>query len=366
MAITNTASVGRTATRFEPFFLKQKHSFKSEKGQTASDRASLKKKNHYLDYKERPPWLQLQINTAFSSLASVSASQWDHNGKPRYNICQINEHALMKKLIKKGYKEGQRKFWALDVGGGDFQWSQALSNFINKDPEIPKDIKVHIIAVGAEGYSGASVEKTKLCKIHNFGIFKIEEIVEELKKKGFNLENKIDLIVSSWCFRHLVDPVGTFLQTRSLLRPQTGFLLMDGFLFLEEQQGVGDVGTSQMTQLALDTGDSFLTRNYIKFINHYVFQKLNIEPCQLPMRYLCTIPVGKKWSIQSKLMLKFHRESQEKDQSECCLLEKVFDSSILSANRGGGNDKKLYDWLMKNNLLEGEPLQWRSLQKDKA
>ena len=64
-----------------------------------------------------------------------------------------------------------------------------------------------------------------------FNQFKIENISDELAKRGFNLENKVDLVVSNWTLRHLVDPFGTLKQIYGFLTPTGGKFLSNGFLF---------------------------------------------------------------------------------------------------------------------------------------
>lgn len=51
--------------------------------------------------------------------------------------------------------------------------------------------------------------------------------LREIQK--MNLPNQIDYATSSWCFRHLVDPAGTLVQTYNLLTPETGIFHGDGF-----------------------------------------------------------------------------------------------------------------------------------------
>jgi hypothetical protein len=46
------------------------------------------------------------------------------------------------------------------------------------------------------------------------------------------LENNVDLIVSRFSLRHMIDPIGTMLQAYDLLKPNTGLILTDDFSFL--------------------------------------------------------------------------------------------------------------------------------------
>ena len=43
------------------------------------------------------------------------------------------------------------------------------------------------------------------------------------------LENNVDLIVSRFSLRHMIDPIGTMLQAYDLLKPNTCLILTDDF-----------------------------------------------------------------------------------------------------------------------------------------
>lgn len=53
----------------------------------------------YLDFTQRPSNLQDKISIVFNQLANKENSEWLYNGSEKYQICQIDEHGLMKKII---------------------------------------------------------------------------------------------------------------------------------------------------------------------------------------------------------------------------------------------------------------------------
>lgn len=89
-----------------------------------------------------------------------------------------------------------------------------------------------------------SITDSKECKevtwtegnitLHQLHQFKIENIDEEIAKRGFDLKEKLDLIVSRWTLRHLIDPFGTLTKIYDLLNPSKGKLIANGFLFKYE------------------------------------------------------------------------------------------------------------------------------------
>ncbi len=92
-----------------------------------------------------------------------------------------------------------------------------------------KHFHIFSLTGGKECVNG--VQENGCVTHYQFNQFKIENIDEELAKLGFNLKGKVDLIISDWTLRHLVDPFGTLKRMYSLLTPKQGMLLSNGFLF---------------------------------------------------------------------------------------------------------------------------------------
>jgi hypothetical protein len=265
----------------------------------------------------------------------------------------------MKKIIQEGALKGRKEFYALDIGAGNFQWGKGLADFIDKQTDLPKDIKVHITNVRGERNLGKRTIETDRCKIYNLGAFKVEEIFEQFKEQGLDLEGKIDLAVSHWCFRHLVDPVGTALQVCQLLR-RNGFFFVDGFFFLRNQEKMSDNrGNEAMTQLFLDMKAPFLTRNIdcVRSLNHFVLRKPGASDCRLPIRYLDVEEIGDNWQVGSQCVTRFQRDPQEEDKEGFRL-----PSGSTSHGHHLYGDKALFDWLKSNELLHRKEDVWRPLQ----
>lgn len=309
----------------------------------------------FLDWKERPQSIQKDISSAFDVLSSQNVSGWGaYNGQEKYEIAQVDEHKLMAKIIKKS--PNRKEFFALDIGAGNFHWGKSLADYLEAQNDLEESVKVHIFSIRGEKYSGENIIEGKRCKNYNFGAFKVEELFNEFKRNGIDLENKIDLLVSRWSFRHLVDPVGTFAQAYNLLRPKEGFLFIDGFMFLNQDDDLlTRDNNARMTQLFIDTKAPFLTRDYFSghSLKHFVLQRLDETPCQLPMKYLGTETVdGRGWQIGSNRISLFEREPQELDQEGFYSSESIY--TVL------GN-KKIFDCLKRNrlfsNFTEWQPLQ---------
>ncbi len=321
----------------------------------------------YFDWTQRPESLQGVITKCYEQLANNPHGRWSlYNGKKNYEICGVNEYALMKDIILKAPFH-QQEFYALDIGAGDFQWGHGLAAFIDAQTDLPNDISVHIIGVKGEAYLEEKVITTKRCIIHKLGAFKIEELFASFIETGLEVESNVDLIVSRWCFRHLADPVGTFAQAYNLLRPGSGYLLIDGFFFLYEGQKLnhGD-GNMCMTQLFLDTKAPFLTQsmNPGYSLNQFILQSADAEPCSLPMQYLSIEVIEdtvKKWGVNSRTVTRFQRQPQESDREKhrlpCLHPEEIHYVY---------GDKNIFDHLQDNGLFVDSNREWRSLKKNET
>jgi ankyrin repeat protein len=309
----------------------------------------------YLCWRDRTAEINNSISRAFQAIVSNTQSSWGlFNGSDIYDIGGVKEQKLMRKLIQEASLEN-KDFYALDIGAGNYQWGRALAQYLNARKDLPKDITVHIIGICGETHLEKAVTELGRCKLYEFGQFQIEKLMDEFQKRGLELANKVDLVVSSWCFRHLVDPVGTFAQAYDLLRPKTGHFLLDGFFFLHENEKMIDSldFNGRMTRLCLETRAPFLTRNYnsTRSLNHFILNKPDDQPCHLHKQYLGVEDPGWGWQIGSETVTRF-KELKENDVEVTPLLWK-------GDYRG---DKDMYERLRQNGLLHSSDLVWGPLQ----
>lgn len=308
----------------------------------------------YLCWKGRTSEINHSISSAFQARVRHTESRWGlFNGSDAYNIGGIKEHKLMRKLIREAPE--CKDFYALDIGAGNYQWGRELAEYLNAKKDIPEDATIHIIGIRGETNLDKAVTELGQCKLYEFGQFQIEMLMDEFQVRGLQLANKVDLVVSRWCFRHLVDPVGTFTQAYDLLRPKAGHLLLDGFFFLHENEKMHDESldfNERMIRLCLETRAPFLTRyyDYTRSLDHFILRKPDDHPCRLHKQYL-EIENIKGWQIGSKAVTRF-KELKESDVETPPLLHE-------GEYRG---DKNMYEWLRQNGLLHRSDLMWGPLQ----
>ncbi len=308
----------------------------------------------WLNWAQRPDSTKEGIDKSHAHLKKMNVSGWGvHNGDASYSLAGVFELPLLKKTILDAYPT-RKEFYVLDIGAGNFQWNQAVAEFIEAQNDLPKDIKVHII--GIRGERGRHVYETDRCKIYNLGAFKVEELFAKFKEEGLDLVGKLDIVISRWCFRHLNDPVGTLQQIFNLLRPKTGYLILDGFIFLrnEESMNGGIDFNHSMTQLLIDMKIPFLTQSIqlMRSLNQFIIRRPDATECRIPMSYVDTECVGDGWQIGSQNVTRFQRKPQPEDKEEFRLYG---DSQILSG------DKQLYEHLKQNGVLNRDNLTWSPL-----
>ncbi|MBS0290172.1 MAG: ankyrin repeat domain-containing protein [Proteobacteria bacterium] len=306
-----------------------------------------------LDWRDRPSEINSAILSAWSALNNDSQSNWGcFNGRDAYESCGIKQHELVKSIIKNNPEK--KEFYVLDIGAGNFQFGNALAEFLNSASDLPKDVKVNIISIRGESNLNPEVKELGICKVFELGAFKIENLIEEFTARDFDLNKKLDLIVSNWCFRHLVDPVGTFLQAYSLLRPGSGLLNMDGFLYTRGCKGklTDDSLFSRefhqfehnMFSLLLDTKAPFLIcevdGNWS--LSQFLLKRPNESECQLPLSYktLNKEVYSKGTQVGSCCITEFNELK----------LDIRFITSSYSTNNLTGN-KDLYDFLIEHDLV---------------
>jgi len=101
-----------------------------------------------LDWRDRPPAIQEEIDKAWDNIKDDSDSQWLHNGSGfgLYKLASLNEFLILKSIIREQYPE-RKEFYVLDIGAGEFAFTRTMIYQINNDRELPKDIIVHVIGV---------------------------------------------------------------------------------------------------------------------------------------------------------------------------------------------------------------------------
>jgi SAM-dependent methyltransferase len=344
----------------------------------------------HLDWTKRPTEIVEKISILYQDINSrnIDAMRWGvYRGSNNYHLLEIEDQKLIKKIILHAPHE-QSEFYFLDIGAGDFSWSVNVESFIRINPLICKGKTFHIISMVGETVTDRTEEETLSKRVYNycrslfssdakinqyrFGSFKIEEIHLELTRRGLDLENRVDLIVSRYCFRHLVDPMGTFAQTYNLLKPRSGLALMDSFVYDFETASPQNT-LSRMIQILRLTKSPFLIRSAkaTRTVSQFILKRDSDRPCLLPIDYhsINTNPkIGRSFDAASSCICIYKKTSSEDDSwvsdynSWCdfaCFCDKIL-----------YGDKNLFDFLNENefdfgrNGVLNQKLLWDEIPED--
>lgn len=240
----------------------------------------------YLKIEDRPEEVKAAITRTFDVISDDTSSTWgSYNGVSCYSLIG-DDHLVAQKIIQ-GAPKDQTEFFFLDIGAGDFEWGRALVKFLNSK-DFGRKFTAHIMGVRGERLFlfDSQEGRNGSCILYERGNFQIENIGSILKNDCNGKFSKFDLIVSRWTFRHLVDPVGTFVQTYDLLRPGTGMFFGDGFFFQDKakpEEGKEDL----MLTLLHQTQAPFLKRSFDlgRSLHPFVIQRKDSESLKLPMSY---------------------------------------------------------------------------------
>jgi len=192
--------------------------------------------NTGLSASNRPEILTHAIDEAFQQLSKLSHSSWIYNGiKDSYRLFNgRDEYQFIKQIILNN--TGQKEFLFLDLGAGLFGFSEYICEKLERDKEIPEDIKVNFVSVRGESSDEPyKVITSKKCAQYQLSAFPIEQLesafqrIKEAHPDFPQIEGKVDFSISKMTFLHLVDPLGTLMQAYQLLKPETGYLICDGF-----------------------------------------------------------------------------------------------------------------------------------------
>lgn len=259
--------------------------------------------------------LRQEIDKAFELVKKEEASNWLYNGDDAsYRLFnRINEYDFVKNLILQANKSDQREFIFVDLGAGNFKLSESICQQLEQDPDLPEQLMVHFVSVRGEStYKSLFTDPnyqtkrgTKTLQYHLYG-FHLENLVEAFAKIQERhphfpeLLSRVDFMVSSMTFLHLVDPLGTLVQAYDLLAPQGGTFILDGFAcpfgtdkslpeLIDTKHTLQPQGN--LYQLLLASNALFLAspRAMVQDFHQFMIKRTSDEPLRLPVQYAKTI-----------------------------------------------------------------------------
>lgn len=250
----------------------------------------MKNTHQHLSYKDRPEELKVVVENSFKAVSQDTVSSWGiYNGSVQYNLFGNNsEYKILDKYVCSSMK---KEFYVLDIGAGNFQFSNALVKHIQANSIYNQKI-VHIFSIRGELNKDIEVINHSNIFQYNFGSFAIENIECEFIKRGFDMKGKIDFAVSHFTFLHFADPLGTFVQVFDLLN-ENAILTTDTFRYNIKSTGDNLIAedkyssTLMLAGFLIDMGHKVLLhdcssgRSYPRI----AVKKCNNKDLEIPLEY---------------------------------------------------------------------------------
>jgi len=242
------------------------------------------KKNKTLG--SRPEKVQAAVNEAFDKIKEKSIESWLYNGQSCYWLLGFHDEDLLRNLALEN--NDKQDIYVMDVGCGMGDWGEHAMKIFSSEACNKTGKHFHIFNITGGKECNETVLQKNNVTLYQFNQFKMENIDEELTKRGFNLEGKFDLIVSNWTLRHLVDPFGTLKRIYNLLKPLQGMFMSNGFLFKfndsEEIEAFPHQKNANILS-GINAASLFRDWNHGRDVDQFLLVRNDSQELEIPLEY---------------------------------------------------------------------------------
>lgn len=278
----------------------------------------LLQKEQKLGLGDRPMQVQENCDRSFEGNKKIGQGSWLYDGSSDYyGLVDLDEDELFQQLAHKNYKEDN--IYIIDVGCGRGGWGKHAFDVLKDDKYNKSGKHFHIFNLTGAEECEDLIEHKGNVTLYQFNQFKIENIDEELVKKGFNLKGKVNLIVSNWALRHVVDPFGTVERMYGLLSSKQGKLMSNGFLFkLNDKDEIqGFPFTNENILIASNATCLFKYYKVGRDIGHFLLERNDNKELEIPLEYNGdTHHIGPWWQNGSEKVTVFNKKNLDKTNIE--------------------------------------------------
>lgn len=194
----------------------------------------------------------------------------------------------------------------MDIGCGKGDWGHNIKRILETQHKRSKT-HFHIFSITGGQECPEQLIKTQNITLHQLNQCKIENIDEELAKRWFDLNEKVDVIVSNWALRHLVDPFGTVDRLYGLLNPCEGKLFSNGFLLKFDSSKEVEGCPAEHSSILANSNATALFRDFddMRDADQFLLERTNEKPLGLPLRYTGTTEnlVWGYWCASNKITI---------------------------------------------------------------
>lgn len=232
---------------------------------------------------QRPSSVQEACDKAFDENSATKPGEWLYNGNSNYSVLNLNDNCVLAHVVN--FHKHEPNIYIIDVGGAGGDWGWNAFHLLKKI--TPKEQHVTIFSLTGGQECSEKVYHADNATLYQFNKFKIENIDEELEKRGFKLRQKVHLIISNWALRHLADPFGTLARLYSLLSPRFGAILSNGFLFASDTSSDVQGFPEGNCHLLSKSNTVPLCYSYDcgRDVDHFLLLRDNEHELELPLTY---------------------------------------------------------------------------------
>lgn len=300
---------------------------------------------------KRPEHVQKECDEAFENIKNETL--WGlYNGSNYYTTLELDEDKLFEQLVQKSSKE--KDIYIIDAGCARGKWGKNALEILQQEKYKKNGKQFHIFSVTGGIECPELVERKGHVTLYQLNQFKIENIDEEFAKRGFELKNKVSLIYSLWTLRHLVDPFGTVKRMYSLLTPDQGKLMANGFLFKFNKTDKIQAFPHGNENILTDSNATCLFREVTagRDVGHFLLEKNDKNDLNIPLSYDgITHTVSVRSQNESRLVTVFNKANLKKTKAD-----RVYMNNNIYCDKDDQKCKELYNSLLSQKLFYGDKI----------
>lgn len=199
-------------------------------------------------------------------------------------------------------------------------------------------------------------------------IFYYKEVIRKNIDKIRTLHNKVDWIVSNYCFIHLVDPLGMLKQGFDILRPQDGIMTIDDLAVsvddanVELGRGINDSREFNRKNLViclLKSGEPFIIGRGRDFWN-VMIKRSSEKQLHLPVKYKENAAYAKIRHAEGGLIATY--EWADKQPLVFTIIPYLREAEIYSDTISGSAQEFYHEY---QDVFSANIIKWTSLNSDK-
>lgn len=331
-------------------------------------------KSHHQDFqglRDTPPWIQDASTANFEKVRTMRNSSRD---KSPYCLMGIDNTKLIKHVIMER-NHNNKDVYIVGVNHCEGDWGKKTYKIAQSIINVminANTAKVHIFSLTNEKGESDTKQNNSATRsfknrvyLYEWNKFNIEDIEEELKRRGHSLKQKVNLMFAArWTLYHLVNPLGTLKQMYALLSSQRGMLLSGAFIFSNTTSGEIEKfpGDTSLNFLEGTNAIPLFHERLSSLTHEFLLVRPNEKELELPLAYdpyslsgfetlRQTHPYPCKTAILLRTAPGITNSRQEKSRQHVWTITKEGEELEYYCSSDNEQSKELYQSLQAEKLL---------------